>query len=414
MARKASSKRTAAGAPARSRTPRRPGRTARTLRGPTPLQRLRAQLDALDTRILHAVAERERAIDEVARLKASTDLAVRDLLREQNQLARLSDLAKSHGLSAHLVQRVWGELLDYSLRLQQHHLVDSQNPELRSKNPVRVAYQGTDGAYSQIAAERHFGGVRSKLVSQGHASFGGMLEAVQAGAADYGMLPVENTTAGSVNEAFDALTATDLCVVGEEVLRVEHCLLALGEVSPTTLKRVYSHPQALAQCSVYLSGLAGCTIESFTDTAMSVMRVRDEGDPAHAAVASERAGQLYGLHVIARNIANQKENFTRFMVVSRSPLRFDERIACKTSLIFSTRHEQGALVRCLNVLAELNLNLTKLEARPRPGSPFEYLFYVDFEGNRESTAVQSALSRMRAYTSYWRVLGSYPTCSARD
>jgi chorismate mutase/prephenate dehydratase len=336
---------------------------------------------------------------------------VRDLLREQSQIARLCELAANHGLSAHLVQRLWGELLDYSLRLQQHHLVDGQNPELRSKDPVRVAYQGTDGAYSQIAAERHFAGVRGKLVTQGHAAFSGILEAVQSGVADYAMLPVENTTAGSVNDAFDALTATDLCVVGEEVLRVEHCLLALGEVSPSSLKRVYSHPQALAQCSVYLSGLAGCTIESFTDTAMSVMRVRAEGDKTHAAVASERAGELYGLQVIARNIANQKQNFTRFMVVSRNPLRFDERISCKTSLVFSTRHEKGALVRCLNVLAELGLNLTKLEARPRPGSPFEYLFYLDFEGNLESTAVQSALHRMRAFTSYWRVLGSYPTAT---
>lgn len=400
-------------APARSarkplRTPRRT--PLRTPRGPTPLHRLRAQLDALDTRILSVVAERQRAIEEVARIKAQSDLAVRDLLREQHQLARLCELAKEHNLSAQLVQRIWGELLDYSLRLQQHHLVDGKNPELRNLDPVRVAYQGTDGAYSQIAAERHFAGVRGKLTSHGYPTFVGMLEAVATGAADYGMLPVENTTAGSVNEAYDALTNTGLCAVGEEVLRVEHCLLALEEVAPTAIKRVYSHPQALAQCSVFLSGLtsSGCVIESFLDTAMSVMRVRDEGDVAHAAIASERAGQLYGLHVIARNIANQKQNFTRFLVVSRAPLRFDERIACKTSLIFSTRHERGALVQCLNVLAELGLNLTKLESRPRPGSPFEYLFYVDFEGNQESAIVQRALEQMRQLTSYWRVLGSYP------
>lgn len=400
-----------------SKRPIKPKRTprarARTPRGPTPLSRLRARLDELDTRLVTVVAERERAIEEVARLKASTDLAVRDLLREQHQLERLCELAKAHNLSAHLVQRLWSELLEHSLRLQHHHLVDGQNPDLRAKDPVRVAYQGADGAYSQIAAERHFAGVRSKLVTHGYATFVGMLEAVSTGAADYGMLPVENTTAGSVNEAYDALTSTELCVVGEEVLRVEHCLLALGEVDPATIRRVYSHPQALAQCSVFLSGLTGCTVEAFTDTAMSVERVRKEGDPTQAAIASERAGGLHGLHVIARNIANQKQNFTRFMVVSRSPLRFDERIQCKTSLIFSTRHERGALVRCLNVLADQGLNLTKLEARPRPGAPFEYLFYVDFEGNQESAGVQRALARMQALASYWRVLGSYPSYAAR-
>jgi chorismate mutase/prephenate dehydratase len=374
---------------------------------------LRARLDELDTRLVTVVAEREKAIEEVARLKASSDVAVRDLLREQHQLERLCDLAKSHNLSAHLVERIWNELLEHSLRLQLHHLVDGQNPELRAMDPVRVAYQGADGAYSQIAAERHFAGVRSKLVTHGHASFVGMLEAVSTGAADYGMLPVENTTAGSVNDAYDALTRTELCVVGEEVLRVEHCLLALADIEPSAIRRVYSHPQALAQCSVFLSGLKNCTVEAFTDTAMSVERVLKEGDASQAAIASERAGALHGLHVIARNIANQKQNFTRFMVVSRSPLRFDERIACKTSLIFSTRHERGALVRCLNVLADQGLNLTKLEARPRSGSPFEYLFYLDFEGNQESAAVQRALGQMQALASYWRVLGSYPAYASR-
>jgi chorismate mutase/prephenate dehydratase len=198
-------------------------------------------------------------------------------------------------------------------------------------------------------------------------------------------------------------------VIGEEILRVEHCLLALEEMPLTEVRRVYSHPQALAQCSVFLSGLERCTVQAFTDTAMSVKRVRDEGDKSQAAIGSERAALLYGLKVIARNIANQKENFTRFMVISRGVLRYDERIPCKTSLIFSTRHEEGALVRCLNVLADQGLSLTKLESRPRPGSPFEYLFYVDFEGNQESASVQRALAAMRKHTTLLRVLGSYPS-----
>jgi len=222
------------------------------------------------------------------------------------------------------------------------------------------------------------------------------------------MLPVENTTAGSINEAYDLLASTHLSVVGEEVLRVEHCLVGLAGVELTDIRRVYSHPQALAQCSAFLAGLDDCTVEAFTDTAMSVQRVRDEGEPSHAAIASERAAALYGLSVIARNAENQTSNYTRFMVVSRKALRFDERVACKTSLIFSTRHEQGALLRCLNVLAERGLNLTKLESRPRMHSPFEYNFYVDFEGNLESEAVQKALEEMRSHTAYLKVLGSYP------
>ena len=205
------------------------------------------------------------------------------------------------------------------------------------------------------------------------------------------MLPVENTTAGSINEAYDLLAQTSLSVVGEEVLRVEHCLVGLQDATLDDIRRVYSHPQALAQCSNFLSGLHDCAVQAFTDTAMSVQKVRDEKDVHQAAVASERAAALYGLKVLARNVENQKGNFTRFMVVARAPLALDERIACKTSLIFSTRHEQGALVRCLNVIADCGLNLTKLESRPRPNSPFEYLFYVDFEGSLQSEAVQQAL-----------------------
>jgi chorismate mutase/prephenate dehydratase len=238
-----------------------------------------------------------------------------------------------------------------------------------------------------------------------------MLAAVSSGAADYGMLPVENTTAGSINDAYDLLASTTLSAVGEEVLKVEHCLVALRDVPVEQIAHVYSHPQALAQCSVFLSGLKDCMVEAFTDTAMSVEKVRDEGDPTQAAIASERAASLYGLQVIARDIANQAQNYTRFLVVARKALRFDERIPCKTSLIFSTRHERGALVRCLNLLADRNLNLTKLESRPRLHSPFEYLFYVDFEGNVESEEVQAALEGMREHTSSLKVLGSYPAHS---
>ncbi|HEX2678090.1 MAG TPA: prephenate dehydratase, partial [Polyangiales bacterium] len=246
----------------------------------------------------------------------------------------------------------------------------SQRP---TPDTLIIAYQGTDGSYSQIAAESHF--EKKKIWCRGHDTFRQILEAVENGAADYAMQPIENTTAGSINEAYDLLARMNLFVVGEEVLRVEHCLLALPNVQLDQIRRVYSHPQALAQCSDFLASLPGCEAIAFTDTAMSVRRVRDEKNPAQAAVASELAGKIYGLRVLKRDIANQRDNFTRFVVVSKTPASYAEDIACKTSLIFTTRHEQGALVRCLNILAERGLNLTKLESRPRPQTPFEYIFY---------------------------------------
>ena len=371
-------------------------------------KQFRARIDALDRKIVETLAERKRVIEALTELKANSGLELRDPVREEDMLSKLSEFAQQLGLSGYFVRALYREILDDSLRSQHHHLIDQQNLAARSSRRVVCAFQGADGAYSQIAAERHFASFKGELESRGYESFLAMLQAVSAGAADCGMLPVENTTAGSINEAYDLLAQTSLSVIGEEVLRVEHCLVGLPQAELDQVRRVYSHPQALAQCSMFLTALRDCAIQSFTDTAMSVKKVRDEGDPAQAAVASDRAASLYGLQVLARNIENQKDNYTRFMVVARNPLRLDERIACKTSLIFSTRHEQGALVRCLNVLADQGLNLTKLESRPRPNSPFEYLFYVDFEGNLQSESVQHAIEAMRAHTSYLKVLGCYP------
>ncbi|MEY4579352.1 MAG: hypothetical protein RL701_4055 [Pseudomonadota bacterium] len=279
----------------------------------------------------------------------------------------------------------------------------------RQQNRLVVGYQGIDGAYSQIATERHFAEKTAELVTVGFDTFGKLLQAVLDAQIDYAMQPIENTTAGSINDAYDLLARLDLHVVGEEVLKVEHCLAALPGSRTTDIRRVYSHPQALAQCSDYLAALHDCAVISFTDTAMAMKKVREEGAREQAAVASERAAALYGLEILAHDIANQKANYTRFVVASKQPARFPLTVPCKTSLILTIRHEQGALVRCLNVLAEHKLSLTKIESRPRPNSPWEYIFYVDFEGNLAAPAVANAIESMRQHTIALRVLGSFPT-----
>jgi chorismate mutase / prephenate dehydratase len=279
---------------------------------------------------------------------------------------------------------------------------------------VVVGYQGTDGAYSQIAAENHFAALGSRLKTRGYDSFSELLSAVARGDIEYAMQPIENTTAGSINEAYDLLAGMDLHLIGEEVLRVQHCLVGLPGSDVSQIRRVFSHPQALAQSSVFLASLRDCTVQAFTDTAMSVTKVRDEADPSQAAVASERAAELYGLSVLKRDISNQEYNFTRFVVVARAPVTYALSEPCKTSLIFTTRHERGALVRCLSILADHELNLTKLESRPRPAAPWEYLFYVDFEGNAEDPKVKQALAGVEQQTVFFKQLGSYPIRTRRS
>jgi len=381
---------------------------------PADLSELRRQLDELDRSLVEHLARRQSIVGEVARSKLGGTSSLRDTRREEDLLTGIVGHARGLGLDGYFVTRVFREIMSHSLRSQQERLVDRDNPERAGQRRIVVGFQGTQGAYSHLAARQHFAAREVHAEFAGFDTFGDMLAAVRDGRCDYAMLPVENTTAGSINLAYDELARTDLAVVGEELQEVDHCLLALEPVPVSAIRRIYSHPAAIDQCTNFLSNLANVHVESYTDTAMSAQRVRDDADLSQAAIASEEAARIFGLHVIARGIANQRDNFTRMMVVARRQARFDTRIPCKTSVIFATRHEEGALLRALNVLASHHLNLTKLESRPRPGVAWQYLFYVDFEGNLGDTEVERAMRELAGETSYLRVLGSYPSRTTRQ
>jgi len=367
---------------------------------------IRERLATVDEALVDALAARQGLVREVARLKVEGGSPLRDLPREEDVLTRVVERAREAGLDGFLVTRLFREILGHSLRTQEAALAPGS---ATAGGTVRVGYQGTDGAYSHSAARRHFGPRAGEASYHGYDSFEAMLEAVEGGELDFAVLPLENTTSGSVTSSYDLLARMDLALVGEEIQEVEHCLLALEDVPISRIRRVFSHPVALSQCARFLSTLSDCHVEAFTDTAMAARRVRDEQDLSQAAVASEEAASLYGLVVLKRGIADQRENYTRMAIVARQPLACDLRVPCKTSLLFVTRHEEGALLACLSVLADHHLSLTKLESRPRPRNPWEYLFYVDFEGNLAEPDVAQALRELSARTSYLKVLGSYPS-----
>ena len=360
----------------------------------------------LDSELVELLARRQRAVMRVAGVKSRTNVPLRDVLREARQIARLAEVARANGLDEHFIVRIFREIVDFSVRTQELQLGVSTSAN--RDRPITVVYQGSENAFSHIAGRRFFAPRQTPVSYRGLATFRGILEEVRTGAADYAMLPIENTTSGSVHDAYDALSHTDLAIVGEEVLRIELCLVGIADVPLDTLRRIYSHPQALSQCTAFLASLPHCTIESFTDTAMSVEKVKEEGDPTQASIASAEAATLHGLHILRRDIANHRENYTRFLVVAREPEPWDPRVPCKTSVMFVTSHERGALLRCLNVLAGNGLNLTKLESRPHPGRPFEYLFYVDFEGNVGEESVERAMRELSSLTRSMKIFGSYP------
>jgi chorismate mutase / prephenate dehydratase len=368
------------------------------------LERIRQEIDEVDGRILDVLAVRRGLAKQVIQAKDHQGAPLRDELREERLLGELIGRGRSRGLDAHFVTRVFHEIIDDSIRSQQLHLMaGSDRPELK-----RIAFQGIEGAFSNLAGKKFFAAELDQTAFVGFATFDLVVDAVEDGSVDFGMLPVENTTAGSINEVYDLLSCARLSIVGEEVMRVEHCLLAVGEVPLGAVRRILSHPQALAQCIKFLSGLPNCQAQSHPDTAMAVKKVKEENDPTLAAIASEEAGRRYGLTVLRRNVEDQQNNYTRFLVVAQKPVPVDLRIPCKTSLVMATSHEEGSLLKALSLLHDYRINLTKLESRPIPGMPFQYLFYIDFEGNTADERIAQALDRLRSVTTSLKVLGCYP------
>jgi chorismate mutase / prephenate dehydratase len=368
------------------------------------LEGIREEINGVDRRILEGLARRRQLAKQVIEIKDAHGAPIRDSLREEQMLGDLIAQGRSQGLDAHFVTRVFHEIIDDSIRSQQLHLMaDSEASGLK-----RVAFQGIEGAFSELAGRKFFAPHLDRAVFLGLPTFEQVVDAVENGDADFGMLPVENTTAGSINEVYDLLSCAQLSIIGEEVLRVEQCLLAVGEVPLAGIRRVLSHPQALAQCMKFLSSLPNCQVQPHMDTAMAVKKVKDEGDPTVAAIASEEAGRRYGLQVLRRNVEDQSNNYTRFLIVAKRPSRVDVRIPCKTSLVMSTSHEEGALLKALGLLHDHRINMTKLESRPIPGMPFQYLFYIDVEGNMADDRVAGAIEKLRSTTTSLKVLGCYP------
>jgi prephenate dehydratase len=271
-----------------------------------------------------------------------------------------------------------------------------------TRQKLIVAFQGEAGAYSEQALRNHFG---PDTVSLPCTDFKGIFDAIHSGKAQRGILPVENSLAGTVSAAYDQLADHDLRIQAEVILRVEHCLMAPAGLKIGDIKRAKSHPQALAQCQQTLRRLG---IESIVhyDTAGAARDLAAKPEPGTAAIASSLAAKTYGLEILSRHFEDEPLNYTRFFILGLSdPPRKDP---SKTSVIFTTRHQPGALHRVLSELAERNINLTKIESRPRRNRPWHYLFYVDFEGHEDQRETREALLGILKQASFLKVLGSYP------
>ena len=277
----------------------------------------------------------------------------------------------------------------------------------RPEHAATIAFQGEPGAFGDEAVRAYFGDDNNRVppTSVPYRSFAEVFRAVAAGDVEYGLVPVENSQAGSINDVYDLLRQHDLFVVGEIGHPVNHCLLALPGQQISDIRRVISHPQALAQSDAYLREL-GVEIVATYDTAGSAKMVREEHLEGVAAVAGAGAAELYELDILARGIQTIKDNYTRFIALGREPAPRRPGQS-KTMLVMATAHQPGSLHTCLGFLAANNINLLKLESRPSRQRAWEYVFYLDFEGHREDQEVRSALADLASHTTFCKVLGSF-------
>lgn len=373
------------------------------------LLEIRNEIDQIDSQIVELYEKRMECTTQVAEYKISTGKKVFDKERENAKLEKVEDLA-SNDFNKRSVKELFEQIMSMSRKRQyqlltEHGLsekIDFSCVEKMDFTGARVVFQGVEGAYSEAALKEFFG----KETDSYHVeTWRDAMEAIQNKKADYAVLPIENSSAGSVTENYDLLVEYDNCIVGEQIIKIEHVLLGLPEAELSDITQVYSHPQALMQCSRVLEEHREWEKISLKNTAMSAKKVREDNKKNQAAIASRRTADLYGLKILKENLANNEDNYTRFIIVTGKHVY--EKNAKKVSICFEIPHQSGSLYQMISHFIFNGVNMTKIESRPIQGKNWEYRFFIDFEGNLNDGAVQNALNGLKEETNKLKILGNY-------
>ena len=373
------------------------------------LLELRDEIDRIDSEIVALYEKRMQISQEVAEFKISTGKPVFDKEREQSKLDTLVQKVDKDFLKKGIAE-LFEQIMSMSRKRQyqlltEHGLAEKTDfvevEKLDYKN-ARSVFQGTEGAYSQLALKEYFG---NHTDSWHVDTWRDAMEAIKNGEADYAVLPIENSSAGIVSENYDLMVEYDNCIVGEQIIRIDHALLALKDAKMEDITDIYSHPQALMQCSRYLDAHREWEKHSCKNTAMASQKVKEDGKIHKAAIASKLNAKIYGLHVLEQAIQDNKDNYTRFIIVTGQ--KIFEKNAKKISICFEIPHESGSLYHKLSHFIYNGLNMNKIESRPVQGKAWEYRFFVDFDGNLNDAAVQNALRGLKEETIRLKILGNY-------
>ncbi len=375
----------------------------------TDLLELRDQIDGIDREIVRLFEERMEVCRQVAEYKIANGKKVLDRNREIEKLKVLGGLTHND-FNRHGVQELFQQIMSMSRKLQYQLLeqegVSGSLPFTRidqiDRKNCRVVYQGVEGAYQHQAALKYFG----EDVNIFHMeSWRGCMEAIKEGMADYAVLPIENSSAGEVNDIYDLLEEYENYIVGEQILEINHALLGVPGAELSDIRTVYSHPQALMQCSVYLEQQQGWRQESVANTAMAAEKVAADGDKSQAAIGSVAAAEHHGLQILKMPINHNRFNSTRFIIVTNRKMY--EKDAKKVSICFELPHKSGSLYSILSHIIYNDLNMCKIESRPIPEHNWEYHFFVDFDGNLNDSAVKNAIRGIMEEAVNFKILGNY-------
>lgn len=372
------------------------------------LSEVREKITALDQQLLQLIGQRRELSLSVAQSKVDTVKNVRDTQREEELLIDLIQRGHKLGLDAHYVTKLFQVIIEDSVLNQQAWLQERANHQHEA--PVsRVAFLGAKGSYSYLASHRYFSRRVESIVEMGCSTFDQIIKTVESGQAEFGLLPIENTSSGGINEVYDLLQHTSLSIVGELTQPVEHCLLTATTSNLEQIDTIYCHAQPYQQCSNFVANLDGVKFEFVDSTAAAMEIVQKLNQPNVAVIGSQEGGALYQLHGIKQGIANQAENHSRFIVVARKAVEVAVQIPAKTTFIMSTHQQSGSLVDALLVLKNNQINMTKLESRPIQGNPWEEMFYIDVDANIHSPEMQKALAALNDIAKQIKILGCYPS-----
>ena len=373
------------------------------------LLELRGRIDEIDQQIVALYEKRMEVSKQVAEYKIETGKRVFDKAREEEKIQKVKSLTHND-FNSHGIEELFEQIMCMSRKLQ-YQLISEHGglnklPFIKvdclETQKARVVFQGAEGAYSQAAMHQYFG---DQIDSFHVDTFRDAMMAIDEGSADFAVLPIENSTAGMVSEIYDLLVELENYIVGEQIIKIEHCLMAVPGTELSDIKTVYSHPQSLMQSARFLNNHPDWRQISMQNNAFAARKVADEKDKTQAAIASEYAAKLYGLEILKKGVNQSDTNSTRFIIVTNQKIFLKD--AKKVSICFEVAHESGSLYHMLSHFIYNNLNMNRIESRPIENRNWEYRFFIDFDGNLSDSAVKNALRGLREEARNMKILGNY-------